>query len=67
MYTLIDARAATGKTVVDYYAEVGISRAKYNYWQGKRKRSAMPPDELAFVTLRPTETKRSATILPTSC
>lgn len=63
MYALIDARAASGKTVVDYCAEVGISRAKYNYWQLKRKRSTVPsPDEPAFVTLRPKERELTVTL-----
>ena len=63
MYALIDARAATGKTVVDYCAEVGISRAKYNYWQLKRKRSTAPsPEASAFVVLRPKDGQLTVTL-----
>jgi hypothetical protein len=51
MYALIDARAASGKTVVAYCAEIGISRAKYNYWQLKRKRAAAG-DSTGFVRLQ---------------
>lgn len=58
MYALIDARAASGKTVIDYCAEQGISRAKFNYWQLKRKREAQTGTAAAFVALRPEEPSR---------
>ena len=38
MYVLINARAASGKTVVHYYEEQDIFRAKCNYWQLRCKR-----------------------------
>lgn len=64
MYALIDARPASGKTVAAYCAEKGISRAKYNYWQLKRRREQAPQPELAFVRLRPTTQSELKVELP---
>lgn len=55
MYALIDARAATGKTVTDYCADVGISRSKYNYWQLRRRRQPPPAtaERQGFIAVQP--------------